>query len=41
MPWMSVSTIDFAGCEVIAMRVSYVGELGWELHVKSAGLKNV
>jgi len=41
MPWMSVSTIDIAGCEVIAMRVSYVGELGWELHVKSADLKKV
>jgi sarcosine dehydrogenase len=25
-------TIGIAGCPVLAMRVSYVGELGWELH---------
>lgn len=35
MPWMSVATIEIAGCELIAMRVSYVGELGWELHMAS------
>lgn len=31
-PWLSAQTIDVAGCPVLAMRVSYSGELGWELH---------
>ena len=31
-PWLSVQTINVAGIEVRAMRVSYTGELGWELH---------
>jgi len=38
MPWMSVAKIEVAGVAVTAMRVSYVGELGWELHVPSAHL---
>jgi glycine cleavage system aminomethyltransferase T/glycine/D-amino acid oxidase-like deaminating enzyme len=29
----SVKTIDIAGCPVNAMRITYVGELGWELHM--------
>ena len=29
----TVRTIGIAGCPVRAMRVSYVGELGWELHL--------
>ena len=33
MPWMSVREITVAGKPVTAMRVSYVGELGWELHL--------
>lgn len=37
-PWMSVAEIEIAGVPVTAMRVSYVGELGWELHVTSADL---
>lgn len=37
-PWMSVAEIQIAGIDVIAMRVSYVGELGWELHVASSDL---
>ncbi|SPJ29917.1 GcvT family protein [Falsiruegeria mediterranea] len=37
-PWMSVAECQIAGVDVIAMRVSYVGELGWELHVASADL---
>ncbi len=36
--WMSVTELRIAGIEVIAMRVSYVGEFGWELHVSSADL---
>lgn len=31
--WLSVQTIDVACIELRAMRVNYVGELGWELHV--------
>ncbi len=38
MGWMSVREITVAGIPVTAMRVSYVGELGWELHVTSADL---
>ncbi|WP_299375511.1 FAD-dependent oxidoreductase [uncultured Tateyamaria sp.] len=37
-PWMSVAQIDVAGVPVTALRVSYVGELGWELHVASEHL---
>ena len=40
-PWMSVAEIDVAGVPVTAMRVSYVGELGWELHVASADLETL
>ena len=32
-PWMSVRQMTVAGIPVRAMRLSYVGELGWELHV--------
>ena len=37
-PWMSVAEITIAGVPVTALRVSYVGELGWELHVASEHL---
>lgn len=37
-PWMSVREISVAGCSVTALRVSYVGELGWELHLASRDL---
>ena len=40
-PWMSVSEIDVAGCGTTALRVSYVGELGWELHVASGDLQRL
>ncbi|RED53465.1 GcvT family protein [Aestuariispira insulae] len=32
-PWLSAQTIDIGFSSVLAMRVNYVGELGWELHV--------
>ena len=38
-PWMSVTETEIAGVPVTALRVSYVGELGWELHVSSEHLK--
>jgi dimethylglycine dehydrogenase len=31
-PWMSARGIEVAGVPVRALRVSYAGELGWELH---------
>ena len=41
MPWMSVAEIQIAGYSLIAMRVSYVGELGWELHLESKHLPEI
>ena len=38
MPWMSVAEINIAGVACTAMRVSYVGELGWELHLEGKDL---
>ena len=32
-PWLTVQDITVAGIDVMALRVNYVGELGWELHV--------
>ena len=32
-PFGSTRTIGIAGCPVLALRVTYVGELGWELHL--------
>jgi dimethylglycine dehydrogenase len=31
-PWLSAQQIEIAGVPCRALRVSYVGELGWELH---------
>ena len=33
LPFGAAKTIGIAGCPVSALRVSYVGELGWELHL--------
>jgi dimethylglycine dehydrogenase len=32
-PWLAVRSIPLGYTEALAMRVNYVGELGWELHV--------
>ena len=32
-PWLTGQEIEVAGAPCIALRVSYVGELGWELHM--------
>ncbi len=32
-PFGSARRISVAGCSVLALRVTYVGELGWELHM--------
>ncbi len=37
-PFGHVREIEIAGQEVRALRVTYVGELGWELHAPLAGL---
>ncbi len=37
-PFGAVREIDVAGQKVRALRVTYVGELGWELHVRMAGV---
>lgn len=31
-PWLSVRQIELGMCPVMAVRVAYTGELGWELH---------
>ena len=33
LPFGTARTIGIAGCPVRAMRITYVGELGWELHL--------
>jgi dimethylglycine dehydrogenase len=35
-PWLTGREIDVAGIRVRALRINYVGELGWELHVPMA-----
>jgi 4-methylaminobutanoate oxidase (formaldehyde-forming) len=35
LPYMTARTIDINGTDVLAQRVSYVGELGWELYVST------
>ena len=37
-PWLAVRSIAIGYTEALAMRVNYVGELGWELHVRSEHL---
>ncbi|MEQ8664990.1 MAG: FAD-dependent oxidoreductase [Rhodospirillales bacterium] len=39
--WLTGQEIVVAGANVRALRVSYVGELGWELHVPMADLETV
>jgi dimethylglycine dehydrogenase len=33
-PWLTARRLDVAGIEALALRMSYVGELGWEFHVE-------
>lgn len=41
-PWLSARVISVAGVgEVRALRVTYTGELGWELHIPMAGMRAV
>ena len=40
-PWLSGREIDVAGVPVRALRVSYVGELGWELHHSMSNMNTI
>ena len=40
-PWLGVSELRLAGAGITAMRVSYAGESGWELHMASRDLAKV
>ena len=37
-PWLAAREIVVAGVKLLALRVNYVGELGWELHAAMDGL---
>jgi len=39
--WLSAQEIDIAGHKVWAFRMSYAGELGWELHMPNAACLDV
>ena len=39
--WLSAQIITIAGRKVCALRVNYVGELGWELHCKMEDLAHL
>ena len=39
--WLTGKEIDVAGAAVRALRVNYVGELGWELHPPMADLEKI
>jgi len=32
-PWLKAKEIEINNIKVLALRVNYMGELGWELHV--------
>jgi dimethylglycine dehydrogenase len=40
-PWLSARSIDIGGARVLALRVSYAGELGWELHAAIEDLQRL
>ena len=40
-PWLAVRTIDIGYARAIALRVNFVGELGWELHLPVEHLQSV
>ena len=41
MPWLTAASITVAGRPAMASRVTYAGELGWELHLASTDLQVV
>ncbi len=34
LPWLSIQKASIVGCDVSLFRVSFAGELGWEVHTK-------
>ncbi len=40
-PWLKARVIDVCGVQVRALRMSYAGELGWELHIPIDALHQV
>ena len=40
-PWLTARTVWIGGVETRALRISYVGESGWELHVAMADLPSL
>ncbi len=40
-PFATTRRIGIAGCPVLALRITYVGELGWEFHVPSEYARTV
>ena len=36
LPWLSVQNAKIGGRDLTLFRVSFAGELGWELHTKVA-----
>jgi dimethylglycine dehydrogenase len=40
-PWLTAQEIEVAGVPLRALRVSYAGELGWELHTPMAEMARV
>ncbi|HEY9037427.1 MAG TPA: FAD-dependent oxidoreductase [Roseovarius sp.] len=40
-PWLTAQTIQLAGRTARALRVSYIGELGWEMHIAAGDMRRV
>ena len=40
-PWLSHRQISVAGQKVLALRMSYIGEFGWELHMPMSAMRDV
>ncbi len=40
-PFATTKHIQIAGCNILALRITYVGELGWELHIPIKQAQNV
>lgn len=41
LPWLSIQQAKFGAAEVALIRVSFAGELGWEVHAKSADMPEI
>ena len=41
LPWLSLQRTQITGKDILLARVSYAGELGWEIHVREEDLSSV